>query len=142
MESPNTTPAQAGEQQSATSTPTAPRPRVTDRVTSGKRRFLRGDGRSREARRWIALHDAYRDALPQRPTVSQGALLRTLATASLALEVIAAQQAHGEPVDDERLVALANLQSRLMDRLGIGGSSEPPKPDPVAEHRKRMGWDK
>lgn len=120
----------------------ADRPKVVDRVTSGKRRFLRGDGRSREARRWIALYESYREALAGTPTAGQEALLKSLASTTLALETIAAQQAQKEPADPERLVALANLQGRLLDRLGIGPQTEAPKPDPVAEHRKRMGWDR
>jgi len=99
------------------------------------------DGRTRAAKRWRAIHDSFRAQLrPGATGVTQDALCKSLATVTLALEQMAAQQAQGAPVDTERLVALANLQGRLLERLGLTAPAPQSEPDPVAAHRKRMGW--
>lgn len=104
------------------------------------------DGRSTEARRWKDLHRAYAAAtsLDIAYTVVDGRI-RTLVGVTMALERIGAQQARGAPYDPTELVALANSQGRLMQELGLSPTSEPETPaasDPVAAHRKRMGWDR
>ena len=117
--------------------PSAPDPRTNrSRVTNGAA-FPRGvDGRSAAARRWKDLYRSYRSALPGSPTAAQDAFLRALASAGLALETVAAQQAQGAAVDTERLVALARLQDRLMERLGIAPAPpEPERPIPITDPR-------
>lgn len=111
------------------------------RITNGALFPPGVDGRSAEARRFRDLHREFATALPPGPrTVTQDARLRTLVGLTLALERIGAQQARGMIPDPAELVALSNAQGRLLAELGLTAPAPQSEPDPVAEHRKRMGW--
>lgn len=103
--------------------PTHPDPGAVptvDRVTAGKRFLLRGDGRSREARRLMAI---YRDVAARTPLDPESPIVRTrlraFASVALALEELQAKQAAGGPVDAGELVALTNTHGRLLRELGF-----------------------
>ncbi len=117
----------------------------TNRSALSNGRLLppRIDGRSALARRYRDLYSDYRAAMAAAaPTAVQDALLRSLAATTVRIELIASQAAAGAAIDDQTLVSLINVQGRLMQSLGIAPQPpEPEKPDPLAAHRKRMGWD-
>lgn len=99
------------------------------------------DGRTRQARRWLALCHEFTATLAEPPTGAAAARLRALVTTTLALERLDWLQLRGDPVDDERLVALGNLQGRLLAELGLAPSGGAPasRPDPLAAWRERTG---
>lgn len=109
--------------------PSAPRPRNNRAAVTNGRLLPRGiDGRSADGRRWKDLFAAYRSEMPPgAPAAAQEARLRVLATVTLRLERIAADSARGAPVDDAQLVALSNLQGRLLETLGL--TPEPARGD-------------
>ena len=122
--------------------PSVSRPRNNRAAVTNGRLLPRGiDGRSAEGRRWKDLFAAYRGEMPPgAPTVAQDARLRALTTVTLRLERIAADSVRGAPVDDAQLVALSNLQGRLLEALGI--VSRPSEHgDPLARYREITGID-
>ena len=91
------------------------------------------DGRRREARRWRTLYRAFADQTPLRATeASVHARLVTLTTVTVRLEQRACSAAEGAVVDDAELVALSNLQARLLEALSLTPATQPERPDPAA----------
>jgi hypothetical protein len=94
------------------------------------------DRRTRAAKRFARLVDEFTSELGGKALVSEArmAIVRQLAGVTIQLEDIQAQVVRDEPVDAEQHVRLANLQSRLMNRLGLGETDAKPKPKTLADH--------
>jgi len=112
------------------STALASRPSTTrSRITNGSR-LLRGiDGRSASARRFRDLVDSFVSELGGIDKVgeSEKATIRQAASLTLRCESLQADLVNGLPVDDEQMVRLANVASRLLGKLGIRRRQERPK---------------
>lgn len=96
------------------------------RLTNGGRHVRPVDRRTRAARRFNDLLDAYAAALGGSYAalpVPQVALVRLAATASLQLEVLQAEIAEGKPVDVDLVVRAGNLLSRCLTDLGLTGEA-------------------
>ena len=90
-----------------------PRPRrQLSAVTTGKRIFVRGDGRSPWTRRWRDLIEAHASDLggAGTPSVAQRSLIRRAATLEVELEAIEGRLSEGKGAD---LAAFAAVTGRL-----------------------------
>ncbi len=101
------------------------------------------DRRTRPARRLLALAREFAAVLGRLPSETEAPLVLDAAALALESETLAARAASGEQIDPDLRVRVSGALGRALERLGLSaGLTEVPKPDPVAEHRKRMGWDR
>jgi hypothetical protein len=88
-----------------------------------KRKGRAFDGRTREAKRWTALHEHY-VALAGK---QHDQLARALASLIVQREALDRASARGEPIDPLLLCRLSGEIRRLLSRLGL----DEPAPDPL-----------
>jgi hypothetical protein len=93
------------------------------RITNGRRHYAPRhggpDGRSREARRWRDLHQAFVEQLNHTPNAAESVLLRNAADLALASETMSAAIARGEVIDAEELGRMSFALRRTLVLLGL-----------------------